>query len=46
MVDVYLAKQDPGNALRELEEFAKADPQSPYMPAVRKKMEMLKKEQR
>jgi thioredoxin-like negative regulator of GroEL len=45
MVDIYSAQQDSAGALRELEEFAKADPQSPYMPAVRKRIEALKKSQ-
>lgn len=45
MVDLYLAERDRDNAIRELEDFAKADPESPYLPAVRKKLEDLKKAQ-
>jgi tetratricopeptide (TPR) repeat protein len=45
MVDIYSATHDTAGALRELEEFAIADPQSPYMAVVRKKMDALKRAQ-
>lgn len=43
MVDLYGAVHDPDNSLRELEEFSKADPQSPYMAAVKRRIDTLKK---
>ena len=43
MVDLYSAAHDRTGALRELEEYAKADPNSPYMPAVKKRINDLKK---
>jgi tetratricopeptide (TPR) repeat protein len=43
MVDLYGAVHDRDNALRELEEFGKADPQSPYMAAVKRRIDTLKK---
>jgi cytochrome c-type biogenesis protein CcmH/NrfG len=43
MVDLYSAVHDRAGALRELEEYAKADPKSPYMAAVRKRIDDLKK---
>jgi len=35
LVDLYMKNNDRQAALKELQEFAKADPQSPYMPRVR-----------
>ena len=43
MVDLYSAVHDRAGALRELEEYAKADPNSPYMTAVKKRIDDLKK---
>jgi len=43
MVDLYGAIHDRDNSLRELEEFAKADPQSPYIAAVKRRIDNLKK---
>ena len=43
MVDLYSAVHDRTGALRELEEYAKADPKSPYMSAVKKRIDDLKK---
>ena len=43
MVDLYGAVHDLTTALRELEEFSKADPQSPYMAAVKRRIDTLKK---
>jgi Tfp pilus assembly protein PilF len=43
MVDLYRQANDKQAALRELEEFMKADPKSPYMQQVKQAMEDLKK---
>jgi len=43
MVDLYSAVHDRAGALRELEEYAKADPNSRYMTAVKKRIDDLKK---
>jgi len=41
--DVYTRRNDFANALKELEEFVKADPQSPQIPKVQQRIEELKK---
>ncbi len=43
LVDIYLRKPDERSALKELEEFAKADPQSPFMPRVQRMIDKLRK---
>jgi tetratricopeptide (TPR) repeat protein len=45
LVDIYLRRRDRPRALRELKEFAKADPQSPFMPRVREMIERLRAEE-
>ncbi len=42
LVDLYMRAKDPQAALRELEEFAKADPQSPFMPRVQQAINQLR----
>ena len=44
LVDIYLRRGERKNALSELEEFSKADPQSPLMPRVRQMIEKLSKQ--
>ncbi len=46
LVDIHLKRSEPENALRELEAFAQADPNSPFMPRVRQTIEKLSKEVR
>jgi tetratricopeptide (TPR) repeat protein len=43
LVDIYLRKGDDKAALRELQEFEKADPNSGFMPRVRQMIERLSK---
>ena len=45
MFDLYNARRDKDAAVRELDEFIKADPESPYIGAVKRKMEALKNQQ-
>ena len=45
LVDIHLRRRDRPRALRELKEFAKADPQSPFMPRVREMIERLRAEE-
>jgi len=42
MVDLYRNTNDPGRALEELEEFARVDPTSSYMPRVKEAMSELR----
>lgn len=44
LVDIYLKKGEKQKALAELEDFAKADPKSPFMPRVREMIKSLRKE--
>ncbi len=42
LVDLYLRVNQPQAALQELEEFAKADPSSPFMPRVQQAINQLR----
>jgi tetratricopeptide (TPR) repeat protein len=46
MVDLYAERDDKVATLRELRDFAKADPRSPYLPQVNKRIEELTKQQK
>lgn len=46
LVDIYLKRNEREKALRELQAFAQADPNSPFMPRVRQMIEKLGKEAR
>ncbi len=43
LYDIHMRRNDPASALRELEEFAKTDPQSPFMPRVRERINQLRR---
>jgi Tfp pilus assembly protein PilF len=43
LADIFLRRSEPANALHELEEFARIDPQSPFIERVRAKIAQLKK---
>jgi tetratricopeptide (TPR) repeat protein len=42
LADIYLLKGDEKNALKELNDFAKADPNSPFIPRVKQQIDRLK----
>lgn len=44
LVDIYMKRNEREHALRELREFMKADPQSPFIPRVRQMIDRLRAE--